>query len=81
MWRGTLGQRFWRLLVIRMAAVWLLRLRRECEELECRFAMECRLCSTWRNGFETIEGLDSGVYGVRRGPSSFAFPVTLRFFG
>ena len=47
---GTLGQRFWRLLVIRMAAGWLLGWRRTCDELKLRFAMECGSCSTWRNG-------------------------------
>jgi hypothetical protein len=81
MWGGTLGQRFWRLLVIRMAAGWLWRWCRACDELKLRFAMECRSCSTWRNAVEAIEGFDSGVGAVGRGPSSFAFPMTLRFVG
>ena len=37
MWRGTRGQRFWRLLGIRMAAGWLLRWRRTCDELKLLF--------------------------------------------
>ena len=53
----------------------LLRWRRACDELKLRFAMECRSCSTWRNAFEAIEGFDSPVCAVGRGPSSFAFPV------
>jgi hypothetical protein len=45
MWGGTLGQRFWRLLVIRMAAGWLWRWCRASDELKLRFAMECRSCA------------------------------------